>query len=338
MRTIHVEPLWPDSDAWLGNGLDQSHYTECVRDEAVVLKNDGSGGVLFRVLRNRIPFGVCKRAFPALCTARQDAANRIEASGHAKPGENGISDVMGFMDGTERYGNIDCRETAWSAEHFLEQHSEAMPLVNTVDDVFHEEMPGRWIIQRREMLKTHAAWRLSKVFTTVTINLNMRTHAHRDPGDLKEGFGVVTVIKAGAFTGGELIFPRWGIAVDVGSTDVLLCDVHELHGNAPFVGEEGKFLRVACVYYFRTGILACGSPAEESNRVEDREMERVHKRVAARKLKQPAADQAAVTVDPAPDPSRRIEALPWQEMVVLPPPPPRPPHRRLTMTEDEEVM
>lgn len=47
-------------------------------------------------------------------------------------------------------------------------------------------------------------------------------------------------------------------------------DVHELHGNAPFVGEEKKFLRVACVYYFRTGILDCGSPAEESTRVENR--------------------------------------------------------------------
>jgi hypothetical protein len=336
MRRIDLKPLWPDSDAWLGEALDSSHYTECVRDEAVALKDNGE--VLFKALRRPTSLDKCRRAFPVLATAHQDSAFRIMASGHAKAGENGISDVMGFLDGTERYGLIQCRETAWSVDHFLEQKTEVEPFVREVDNVFRAEMPGRYAVQRDHVRKAHPAWTFNNTaFTTVTINKNMRTHAHRDEGDLKEGFGVITVMKAGKFSGGELIFPRWRIAVDIGTTDVLLCDVHELHGNAPLVGEGGKFLRLACVYYFRTGILDCGSPAHELERVEKREMERLHKRVAARKLEQPIANRPAVTVDPAPDLSKRIEALPYPEMAILPPSTPRPPHRRLTMTEDEEV-
>jgi hypothetical protein len=337
MRIIRLKPLWPESDAaaWRGKPLDKSHYTECVLDEATALKDDG--GVLFKVLRNRLPFDACKAAFPVLCTAHQDAAFRILASGRAKPGENGVSDVMGFLDGTERYGLIQCRETAWSIEHFLEQENDVMPLVCAVDDVFREEMPGRYAAQLDQVMKTHPAWRLKNgarttAFTTLTINKNMRTAAHPDEGDLKEGFGVITVMKAGKFTGGgELIFPRWGIAVDLNTADVLLCDVHELHGNAPLVGEEGKFLRLSCVYYFRTGILSCGSPAQEIERVEEHEMERVQKRVAARKEEQPKAFQP-VTVSPAPNPSDRIKPVP----VPTPPFPPTP-RAPLVIDEDEEV-
>ena len=326
MRIIRLKPLWPESDAaaWRGKPLDKSHYTECVRDEATALKDDG--GVLFKVLRNRLPFDLCNRAYPVLCTAHQDAAFRILASGHAKPGENGISDVMGSMDGTERYGLIQCRETAWSIEHFLEQE-DVMPLVCAVDDVFRDEMPGRHAAQLAQVMKIHPAWRLKRgarttAFTTLTNNKNMRTFAHFDEGDLKEGFGVITVMKAGTFTGGELILPRWNISVDVNTTDVLLCDVHELHGNAPLVGEKGKFLRLTSVYYFRTGLLKCGSPAQEIERVEEREMERVQKRVAARKKEPPRAFQP-VTVAPTPDPTMWIEPRSLPEPTT-PPSPRRP--------------
>jgi hypothetical protein len=103
----------------------------------------------------------------------EDAAFRILASGHAKPRENGISDVAGFMDGTERYGLVHCRRNAWSDAHFLDQEKDVMPLVCAVDDVFREEMPGRHAAQLAEVMKTHPAWRLkikrkTTAFTTLT--------------------------------------------------------------------------------------------------------------------------------------------------------------------------
>lgn len=75
MRRIDLKPLWPDSDAWLGKALDSSDYTECVRDEAVALKDNGE--VLFKALRRRTSFDHCQRAFPVFATAHQDSAFRI---------------------------------------------------------------------------------------------------------------------------------------------------------------------------------------------------------------------------------------------------------------------
>ena len=40
-----------------------------------------------------------------------------------------------------------------------------------------------------------------------------------------------------AAVGGCLVFPKYRIAVDIRSQDVLLCDVHEYHGNSPITGD-----------------------------------------------------------------------------------------------------
>lgn len=96
MRVIHLKPLWPDCDDWQGRPLDSSHYTECIRDEVTALKDNG--GVLFKVLRRRLPFDLCNRAFPTLCTARQDAANRDLASGNAKLRSGGVFDFDAVSD------------------------------------------------------------------------------------------------------------------------------------------------------------------------------------------------------------------------------------------------
>ena len=182
-----LKPLWPEFDAaaWRGKALDKSHYTECVLDEATALKDDG--GVLFKVLRNRLPFDACKAAFPVLCTAHQDAAFRIIASGRAKPGENGVSDVMGFLDGTERYGLIQCRETAWSIEHFLEQENDVMPLSMRSRRCFPRgNTRERYAAQLEQVMKTHPAWRLKNEARMMaldeTVNNQQKYANGRPPG------------------------------------------------------------------------------------------------------------------------------------------------------------
>ena len=60
------------------------------------------------------------------------------------------------------------------------------------------------------------------VFTTVTMDRNWRTAAHRDTGDYQLGFGVLAVLEGGHFTGGELIFPKYGTAVNLRTGGVLL--------------------------------------------------------------------------------------------------------------------
>jgi hypothetical protein len=107
-------------------------------------------------------------------------------------------------------------------------------------------------------------------FTTITVNMNFRTAVHKDAGDLKQGFGVLSVLEAGDYSGCYLVFPQYRVAVDMRSADVLLCDVHEWHGNTPLVGKKGKYQRISVVLYYREKMFKCGTAEEELARVQAR--------------------------------------------------------------------
>jgi hypothetical protein len=58
--------------------------------------------------------------------------------------------------------------------------------------------------------------------------------------------------------------------------DLLLFDVHEVHGNTPLVGEgpecepeNGGHERISVIYYFREKMTDCLSPAEELERAKN---------------------------------------------------------------------
>jgi hypothetical protein len=101
------------------------------------------------------------------------------------------------------------------------------------------------------------------VFTTVTANKSWRTAAHSDKGDLKEGFGALTVM--GDFGGCHLIFPKYRVAVKYREGDILLADVHQTHGNTALLfpdgspcTEENKPERLTCVFYYQAKMSKCG--------------------------------------------------------------------------------
>ena len=64
-------------------------------------------------------------------------------------------------------------------------------------------------------------------FSSVTINRNFRTAMHMDDGDFKEGYGNLSVIERGKYSGGATIFPRYGVGFNVRTGDFLAMDVHE---------------------------------------------------------------------------------------------------------------
>lgn len=85
---------------------------------------------------------------------------------------------------------------------------------------------------------THPSWLIAgTAFTAVTVNRDFRTAVHKDRGDLRAGFGVLTALRAGTFSGCHLVFPAYRVAVDLRTRGVLLCNVHEWHGNSPLVAE-----------------------------------------------------------------------------------------------------
>jgi hypothetical protein len=261
----------------VGKYVDEGDYDLLIsREDAEVLKWDGSPLIVFRHLV--LPPDVCRRAYPALLrAARHGGSNRGTAAGgrdrptkrdgtvsnttRARYARGAKDGIIGYFDRTARLPF--CRTTAFTREE-VEGWAAVQPFVRAVNGVFRSECPERYRAQLAVAEKTPAEWVISgTAFTTITVNRNFRTAVHKDEGDLPEGFGVMSVLRAREYEGGFLCFPRYRVAVDMRTRDVLLADVHEWHGNTPLRGARGRYERISCVFYYRTGMRYCLPPAEE---------------------------------------------------------------------------
>lgn len=292
MRRISVEPRLTDNEveALVGEHLNDSHYDTLVTGDCDV---DTPEGPLLRYRTNVIPPGIVKTAYPAYLKAAKSGAatNRGTALGNEYKGlrerADGVtsntvavtlwkhpevkmvgSAVIGYMDRSVRWPY--CRETAFNIQH-PETFAQTIPYARACGQVFERTLPERWQMQMDKVRTSHPDFCVSGTpFTTFTVNRNFSTAAHYDAGDLKEGFGVISVIRAGNYEGGYLVFPRYRVAVDLDNCAVLLANVHELHGNTPIRGMRGRYNRVAIVLYYRTRIAECGSAKAELERAKRR--------------------------------------------------------------------
>jgi len=150
------------------------------------------------------------------------------------------------------------------------------------------QVSARLLAQAKTMCKTPSSFvlRLPKkttksgvwhtAFTTVTCNRNWRTAAHKDKGDFKNGLGVMASL--GQFDGCDLVFPRYKAAVRYREGDILLADVHEVHGNTPLLNPDGSIPtldnepeRLVTVLYYQENMHRClGSLEEEQESVNKR--------------------------------------------------------------------
>jgi len=124
-----------------------------------------------------------------------------------------------------------CRLTAWSGKEW-DKWTGLFPMFEAIGDLFAAHVPDRYEVQMRKMADTHADWRIGNTpFTTITVNNTYPTGVHTDAGDLQEGFSTLAVLRRGKYSGGNLVFPEFRVAVDMKHGDVLLMDAHEWHGN-----------------------------------------------------------------------------------------------------------
>jgi len=188
---------------------------------------------------------------------------------------NGVrSGVGGFMD---RYPRIPfCRETGWSASHH-DLYEAALPLFETAAKVFQENLPVRFAGQMEAMHRLGKDWQIGETpYTTLTINRDFRTAAHRDVGDLCEsweshenprGFSNLLVLDNGKqYQGFYLCFPEFRVAADIRAGDMIMMNAHRIHSNAPAFAYEEGFERMSVVMYFRESMLECGSKKYEEAR------------------------------------------------------------------------
>lgn len=244
IKTVHLTAALPAD--WVaeqyGKHVDGRHYSTLVaREPTDVFKPDGQPLLKFRP--GAIPRAICNRALIGL---RAMPATENDHRNYW------VSNAMGYYP---------CRQTTFTRDN-LEGWSNCQSFIGACNEVFRRELPARYKNQRRVALRTDQRYVIGRTaFTTVTVNHwdaehNARTTIHKDAGDLPEGFGVISVFRTGSYTGGYLVFPQYQVAVDMRTTDVLLCDVHEWHANTAIVGEPG-WQRIACILYYRTQMQYC---------------------------------------------------------------------------------
>lgn len=222
--------------------------------------------------------------YPTLSRIRVLTDNRGMASGapREKRGDQKRSRARKVMSST--LGSVDpgpsvsrtsgrlpaCRMTAWTGAH-LPEFAGMHPLFQAISDQFKAKVPERWEAQMAVARDTHPDWVIPNTpFTTITVNNTYSTGVHQDVGDLKDGFSTLAVCRRGDYTGGELVFPEYRVALDMRHGDLLLFNPHNWHGNAGMrcphketdlerPCKEGGCERISIVCYFRTKVRGCES-------------------------------------------------------------------------------
>jgi len=152
---------------------------------------------------------------------------------------NVFSSVLGYFEKTPFMG-LPCRLTSYTQRYF-DEYKAGTPYIEAIDDLFKKLVPERYAVQYKRA-KSNPSFQIGDTsFSSVTINRNFRTGLHMDAGDLREGFGNLTVIERGKYDGGFTLFPRFKIGVNLRTGDFLAMDVHEWHCNTEMKeGTEDK--------------------------------------------------------------------------------------------------
>ena len=143
-------------------------------------------------------------------------------------GGSAVSGIAGYFD---RYPRIPYGRATQYTENHLQQYVKCFPFIRKLDAIFKRELPKRWQKQRDAANRIDPLFTIcGSVFSTLTINHNWRSAAHRDAGDLKCGFSSISAFTGPdgkGWQGGELILPEYRVAIKLEPRDLLLVNSHE---------------------------------------------------------------------------------------------------------------
>ena len=201
------------------------------------------------------------KAFPvALTDAKGNDVTGEKSSAFFKYNDGRISkrarsnSVQSFaLGGFDKSPQHPCRLTHYTKKH-LEEYKTIFPLCQKISELYFNYFPDKWITQYDAYSKSPDEFLVPETnFSTITLNHDFRTASHRDKGDFKEGLTCFSVKRCGDFSGGELIFPEYDIAVNIEEGDLLIFNPHEAHCNNPLKGNG----RMSMVFYLREKMHLC---------------------------------------------------------------------------------
>jgi len=287
---MYVLPISPrlclsetETEALRGTPARIGHYDHLIDEDAIVMETTGE--VIARLVTNCLPTKLVTDAAKLFRTVHGVLSNRgsviykgsmmnrerasdgslsptkvvpdsllqLRRKQNERLGLTGpYSDFLGYFDKTPR--EPFCRETAWSLKRpdILEI---SKPLVRAVDYVYKSELKYYWRRQREFMRGVSEQFKYeNSTFSTLTVNLNLWCTYHTDDGDFRGGMGNLVVLELERDDSGILVMPRERVAFIVRPTDVLLMNVHHMHGNLRLT-LGGK--RLTTVLYAREHIDKC---------------------------------------------------------------------------------
>ena len=226
---------------------------------------DANGNMLLRFRKNKLTKNAVDEFYDNVIDfAKKKSTNRGSASGskqkNVEDNPKIMSNILGYMDGfsprqkyimnlQKKKIDLNVRETRFNMD-YPDKFKKLLPMIRGIDKYYKQYAPIYYKKQRRKADQTNFKIPGTS-FTTITTNVNFQTSIHKDNGDDEEGFGNLTVIDHGKYTGGETCFPQYGIGVDVRRGDVLFMNVHEWHGNLPMKKEGKDVIRLSVVCYLR---------------------------------------------------------------------------------------
>lgn len=185
-----------------------------------------------------------------------------------KYGMPALSGTIGFF-GRDPNNNW-ARECSWNKNNsFL--FDRVLPLIRRIDAGFKEALPYRYLLQKEFVDKLDPRFVVEGTcFTTITVNKNYRTAAHRDSGDLSQGFSNISVFSNGRkFSGGHLILPEFNVEVCLKPGDLLFVANHEyIHENTAIINDDPESERLSLVCYAREDLAFAGTLEYEQIRCE----------------------------------------------------------------------
>lgn len=138
-----------------------------------------------------------------------------------------------------------CRMTSFTKQK-LKHYEGGLPFIDEISEYYKKIRPEEYKIQydRAHLNDFHIN---DTPFSTLTINRNFRTALHQDQGDFG-GIACLTVLEEGQFNGGILLFPRYGIGINLRQGDLLIADVHQYHCNTELwtTPEQDEYNKIHC--------------------------------------------------------------------------------------------
>lgn len=139
------------------------------------------------------------------------------------------STAYGYFEAQKQLNyNSPCRMTSFT-KNKLKHYQGGLPFIDEIADYYKKIRPDEYKIQydRAHLNNFHIN---DTPFSTITINRNFRTALHKDQGDFG-GIACLSVLEEGQFNGGLLLFPRYGLGINMRQGDLLIADVHQWHCN-----------------------------------------------------------------------------------------------------------